>query len=79
MKFIKGMTRKDRGKEIMEDKIVMEGIIVGIIVDIMKGEGVGVEVEAEAGIEEVDREVEVGIIKIIIIIKFYSKIYKKII
>jgi len=71
MKFIKGMTRKDRGKEIMEDKIVMEGIIVGIIVDIMKGEGVGVEVEAEAGIEEVDREVEVGIIKIIIIIKFY--------
>ena len=67
MKFIKGMTRKDRGKEIMEDKIVMEGIIV----DIMKGEGVGVEVEAEAGIEEVDREVEVGIIKIIIIIKFY--------
>ena len=71
MKFIKGMTRKDRGKEIMEDKIVMEGIIVEIIVDIMKGEGVGVEVEAEAGIEEVDREVEVGIIKIIIIIKFY--------
>ena len=71
MKFIKGMTRKERGKEIMEDKIVMEGIIVGIIVDIMKGEGVGVEVEAEAGIEEVDREVEVGIIKIIIIIKFY--------
>ena len=71
MKFIKGMTRKDRGKEIMEDKIVMEGIIVGIIVDIMKGEGVEVEVEAEAGIEEVDREVEVGIIKIIIIIKFY--------
>ena len=71
MKFIKGMTPKDRGKEIMEDKIVMEGIIVGIIVDIMKGEGVGVEVEAEAGIEEVDREVEVGIIKIIIIIKFY--------
>ena len=71
MKFIKGMTRKDRGKEIMEDKIVMEGIIVEIIVDIMKGEGVGVEVEAEAGIEEVDRGVEVGIIKIIIIIKFY--------
>ena len=71
MKFIKGMTRKDRGKEIMEDKIVMEGIIVEIIVDIMKGEGVEVEVEAEAGIEEVDREVEVGIIKIIIIIKFY--------
>ena len=71
MKFIKGMTPKDRGKEIMEDKIVMEGIIVGIIVDIMKGEGVEVEVEAEAGIEEVDREVEVGIIKIIIIIKFY--------
>ena len=76
MKFIKGMTRKDRGKEIMEDKIVMEGIIVEIIVDIMKGEGVEVEVEAEAGIEEVDREVEVGIIKIIIISKEYA--FKKI-
>ncbi len=74
MKFIKGMTRKDRGKEIMEDKIVMEGIIVGIIVDIMKGEGVEVEVEAEAGIEiEVEVEAEVGIIKVIIIIKILFK------
>ena len=72
MKFIKGMTRKDRGKEIMEDKIIMEGIIMGVIIDTMKEEiEAGVEVEAEAGIEEVDREVEVGIIKIIIIIKFY--------
>ena len=67
------MTRKDSGKEvIMEDKIIMGGIIMEVIVDIMKGEiGVGVEAEAEAGIEEVDREVEAGIIKVIIIIKFY--------
>ena len=69
MKYIKGMTRKDSGKEIVEDKIVMEGIIMGVIVDIMKGGiEVGVGVEVEAGIEEVDREVEV---EIIIIIKFY--------
>ena len=71
MKYIKGMTRKDSGKEIVEEIIVMEGIM-GVIVDIMKGEiEVGVGVEAEAGIEEVDREVEAEIIKIIIIIKFY--------
>ena len=72
------MTRKDRGKKIMEDKIIMEGIIMGVIIDtIMKEEieaGVEVEVEAEAGIEiEVEVEAEVGIIKVIIIIKILFK------
>ena len=69
------MTRKDRGKKIMEDKIIMEGIIMGVIIDAMKGEiEAGVEVEAEAGIEiEVEVEAEVGIIKVIIIIKILFK------
>ena len=71
------MTRKDRGKKIMEDKIIMEGIIMGVIIDTMKEEieaGVEVEVEAEAGIEiEVEVEAEVGIIKVIIIIKILFK------
>jgi len=69
------MTRKDRGKKIMEDKIIMEGIIMGVIIDTMKEEiEAGVEVEAEAGIEiEVEVEAEVGIIKVIIIIKILFK------
>ena len=69
------MTRKDRGKKIMEDKIIMEGIIMGVIIDTMKGEiEAGVEVEAEAGIGiEVEVEAEVGIIKVIIIIKILFK------
>ena len=69
------MTRKDRGKKIMEDKIIMEGIIMGVIIDSMKEEiEAGVEVEAEAGIEiEVEVEAEVGIIKVIIIIKILFK------
>ena len=75
MKFLKEMTRKDSGKEIMEDKIIMEGIIMEVIIDIMKEEiEVGVEAEAEVEAEaiigiEVDLEAEVEIIKIIIIIK----------
>ena len=69
------MTRKDRGKKIMEDKIIMEGIIMGVIIDTMKEEiEAGVEVEAEAGIGiEVEVEAEVGIIKVIIIIKILFK------
>ena len=59
----------------MEDKIIMEGIIMGVIIDTMKEEiEAGVEVEAEAGIEiEVEVEAEVGIIKVIIIIKILFK------
>ena len=69
------MTRKDRGKKIVEDKIIMEGIIMGVIIDTMKEEiEAGVEVEAEAGIGiEVEVEAEVGIIKVIIIIKILFK------
>ena len=77
MKFLREMTQKDSGKEIMEDRIIMEGIIMEVIIDIMKEEievGVEAEVEAEAGIGiEVDLEAEVEIIKIIIIIKFMFK------
>ena len=59
----------------MEDKIIMDGIIMGVIIDTMKEEiEAGVEVEAEAGIEiEVEVEAEVGIIKVIIIIKILFK------
>ena len=51
------MTREDLGKKMLEGKIAMEEIIVGIIIGITIekiGVEVGVEIEAEVGVEVED-------------------------
>ncbi len=62
MKLLIILTLKDLGKEIMENNIIMEGIIKEVIISIMIE-----EIEVEAGKIEVEAEVgvEVGIIIII--------------
>ena len=51
------MTREDLGKKMLEGKIAMEEIIVGIIIGITIekiGVEAGVEIEAEVGVEVED-------------------------
>ena len=51
------MTREDLGKKMLEGKIAMEEIIVGIIIGIIIekiGVEAGVEIEAEVGVEVED-------------------------
>ena len=51
------MIRKDHGKEMLEGKMAMEEIIVGIIIGIIIGKievEVGVGIKAEVGVEVED-------------------------